>query len=61
MNRVVPFAMKVVALEIDMGKLFVRDLSPNGILAVIQAATRLRARDGEGVSCDFWRKLFESP
>ena len=38
MNRVVPFAMKSVGLQLDMGKLFIRDLAPNGVLAVIQAA-----------------------
>ena len=43
MNRVVPFAMKVVGLQIDMGKLFIRDLSPNGVLAVIQAAGHFQA------------------
>jgi hypothetical protein len=38
MNRVVPLAMKLVGLQIDMGKLFIRDLSSNRVLAVIQAA-----------------------
>src|ERR1035438_4733703 len=41
MNRVVPFAMKVVGLQIDMGKLFIRDLSPNGVLAVIPGGRSL--------------------
>jgi hypothetical protein len=42
MNRVVPFAMKFVGLEIDLGNLFIRDLSPNRELAVIQAAVTFK-------------------
>ena len=38
MDRVVPFAMKFVGLQIDLGKLFIRDLADNGVLAVIEAA-----------------------
>lgn len=33
--------MKFVGLQIDMSKLFIRDLTPNGVLAVIQAASAL--------------------
>jgi hypothetical protein len=38
MNRVVPFAMEFIGLQMDMGKLFIRDLAPHGVFAVIQAA-----------------------
>jgi hypothetical protein len=38
MNRVVPFAMKFVGLQIDMGKFVIRDLAPNGILAVVTSS-----------------------
>jgi hypothetical protein len=31
--------MEFVALQINVGELFIRDLAPNGILAVIQAAS----------------------
>jgi hypothetical protein len=37
-DRVVPFGMNFVGLQIDMGKLFIGDLAPNGVLAMIQAA-----------------------
>jgi len=38
MNCVVPFAMKFVGLQVDLGKLFICDLSPEGVLVVIQPA-----------------------
>jgi hypothetical protein len=37
-DRVVPFTMEFVGLQIDTGKLFIRDLAPDGVFAVIQAA-----------------------
>ena len=37
MDRVVPLAVKFAGLQIDMGKLFICNLSPDGVLAVIQA------------------------
>src|SRR5216684_2900455 len=43
MDRVVPFAMESVGLQVDMGKLFIRDLASNGVLAVIQAAGHFQA------------------
>ena len=44
LNRVVPFAMKIIGLQIDQGKLFVRDLAPNGIFAVIQVVVSAISR-----------------
>jgi hypothetical protein len=35
MYRVVPFAVEFVGLQIDMGELFICDLSSDGVLAVI--------------------------
>ena len=32
MNRVIPIAMEFAGLQIHMGKLFIRDLAPNGVL-----------------------------
>jgi len=43
MDRVVPFAMKFVGLQIDMGKLFIRDLASNGVPAVIQSTGHFQA------------------
>jgi hypothetical protein len=38
MDSVVPFAVKFVGLQIDMGELFIGNPSPYGVLAVIQPA-----------------------
>jgi hypothetical protein len=35
--------MEPVGLQIDMGKLFIRDLAPDGVLAAIQAAGHFQA------------------
>jgi len=43
MNRVVPFAVEFVGLQIDAGKLFIRDLASDGVFAVIQATCDLQA------------------
>jgi len=38
MDRVVPFAVEFVGLQIDMGEFFIRDLSANRVSTVIQPA-----------------------
>ena len=43
MYRVVPFAVELVGLQVDMGKLFIRDLASDGVFAVIQATCDLQA------------------
>jgi hypothetical protein len=43
MDRVVPFAVKCVGLQIDVGEFFVCDPSPDGVLAVIEPASHCRA------------------
>ena len=53
MNCVVPFAMEFVRIQVDMSELFIRDLSSNGVLAVIQAAAlgAPPAADGSHSEC----------
>ena len=46
MNGVVPFAMNCVGLQIDMGELFLRDLSPNGVSSMIRTASHFHALGG---------------
>ena len=40
-DRVVPFAVKFVGLQIDLCEFFIRDLATDRILSVIQAASHL--------------------
>ena len=37
--------MEFVGLQMETGKCFIRDLTPNGVLAVIQAAGHFQAFD----------------
>lgn len=38
-DRVIPFAMEFVGLEMDTSDFFIRDLAPHRVLAVMQPAS----------------------